>query len=161
MAYIFGFPWRGLFSRRNQQDRGRTVKARNRRNSLVPKMDVLEDRCVPSLIPSADGMTVYDTKTRMNWLANADLTATKSFGVKGINADGSMNYKTAVAWIASLNSADYLGHNNWRLPVGQVSRQGYYKKERFRSFTARLDDDEAVSRNITDHLTTVAGEQRP
>jgi hypothetical protein len=80
----------------------------------------------PSLVPRADGQIVYDTALKIGWLADANLAATQRFGVRSINADGSMSYKTAIAWIDALNAHHYLGHHNWRLPVSQVSHQGYY-----------------------------------
>ena len=74
-----------------------------------------------ALIPSADGQTVYDTNLKVTWLANANLAATQTFGVKNINANGSMNYATAVQWVAAMNALNggigYLGHNNWTLPT--------------------------------------------
>jgi len=78
-----------------------------------------------ALIPSADGMTVYDTVVHVTWLANANFAATETFSVAGINANGSMNYATAVAWVAAMNAFDggkgYLGHNNWSLPTTPLS----------------------------------------
>jgi hypothetical protein len=77
-----------------------------------------------------DDQTVHDGARNLNWLADANLAATNHFGVSGINADGSMNYKTATAWIDALNAADYLGHNNWRLPTSNdIGPQGYYKTD--------------------------------
>lgn len=76
-----------------------------------------------ALIPSADGTTVYDTVMHVTWLADANLAGTPDgqFGVANINSDGSMNYATAVLWVAALNAynggAGYLGHNNWTLPT--------------------------------------------
>jgi hypothetical protein len=79
------------------------------------------------LIPSADGSTVYDTSLHVTWLANADLagTAAGQFGVSGINADGSMDYPTAQAWLQAMNTyvspgythPGYLGHSDWQLPA--------------------------------------------
>jgi hypothetical protein len=90
-----------------------------------------------------DGQTNYDGRYHISWLANADLAKTKYFGITvfsdsnkpgavinpgsgvGINPDGSMNFGTAQKWIAAMNAADYLGHNNWRLPNGANSAQDY------------------------------------
>ena len=58
----------------------------------------------------------YDTTLDMTWLANANLGATNTFGVAGINAQGRMTWPTANDWIAAMNSANYLGINTWRLP---------------------------------------------
>lgn len=59
----------------------------------------------------------YDTGLNVTWLANANLAATNSFGVTGIQADGSMNWTTAQSWIGAMNTAGYLGYNDWRLPT--------------------------------------------
>src|SRR5262249_37594423 len=73
--------------------------------------------------------------TNINWLADADLAAIERFGLpvgsdpkkgaENINPDGSMSYVTAVAWVARMNAADYLGHNNWRLPINFSTTQDY------------------------------------
>jgi hypothetical protein len=73
------------------------------------------------LIPSADGLTVYDTLLKVRWLADANLAATETFGVSNINPYGSMDYETALQWVDALNGLNggvgYLGHNNWTLPT--------------------------------------------
>lgn len=69
------------------------------------------------LIPSADGQTIYDTVLHVTWLANANLAATSPFGISKINPSGSMDYPTAIQWVAALNSVAYLGHNDWQLPA--------------------------------------------
>jgi hypothetical protein len=74
------------------------------------------------LVPSPDGLTVYDAILEVNWLANANFagTAAGKLGVNNINPDGSMDYPTAVQWLAAVNGlnggAGYLGHNNWTIP---------------------------------------------
>jgi hypothetical protein len=81
-----------------------------------------------TLVLSPDGTIVYDTVNNVSWLADADLPATIRFGLpvcngsgsgvqKCVNASGSMNYQAATAWIAAMNAANYLGHNNWQLPT--------------------------------------------
>ncbi len=59
----------------------------------------------------------YDTTLDITWLANANLALTNNFGVSGINAQGRMEWATAVAWVAAMNSANYLGISSWRLPA--------------------------------------------
>jgi hypothetical protein len=85
----------------------------------------------PSLSLNPDGQTVHQGGDRnINWLANADLAATNTFSVHGVNPDGSMDFTTATQWIAAMNAADYLGHNNWRLPTSEDSvTQDYYKTD--------------------------------
>jgi hypothetical protein len=69
-----------------------------------------------ALVPSEDGQTVYDTTNDVTWLANANLAATKTFGVQGINPDGSMSWTTAQEWVTAMNAAKYLGSDRWHLP---------------------------------------------
>jgi uncharacterized protein (TIGR03437 family) len=80
------------------------------------------------LVLSTDGITVYDAVNSITWLADANFPATNRFGIPVctgmnvgiqtcINASGSMNYGTALAWVAALNAANYLGHNNWQIPT--------------------------------------------
>jgi hypothetical protein len=76
------------------------------------------------LIPT--GETVYDVVNRVTWLEEADLPALQRFGIPlcdasgvepCINRSGSMNYASAIAWVAAMNAANYLGHSNWQLPT--------------------------------------------
>lgn len=60
---------------------------------------------------------LYDDVTGLVWLQNANLAATNTFGVSGINSFGYMNWNTANDWIAAMNAANYLGYNNWMLPT--------------------------------------------
>jgi hypothetical protein len=93
----------------------------------------------PSLVPTDNGRIIHDTALDIYWLADADLAATKTFGIPqginpdpknsaiiNINPDGSMSFNTAVAWIAAMNKADYLGHDNWRLPIANETEASYY-----------------------------------
>jgi hypothetical protein len=77
-----------------------------------------------ALIPGNNGQTVYDTAQNVTWLANANLPATQTFGVSGINRDGSMSWDTAQSWIAAMNAANYLGSNHWSLPTTQLPDAG-------------------------------------
>lgn len=54
----------------------------------------------------------------ITWLADANLAASNTFGVKGIsaNANGRMTWSRANEWIAAMNTANYLGYGDWRLP---------------------------------------------
>jgi hypothetical protein len=73
------------------------------------------------LVPAANGQTVYDPNLDVTWLADANLAGKQTFGVSNINKSGSMDYATAVRWVAAMNALDqgagYLGHNNWQLPT--------------------------------------------
>lgn len=69
-----------------------------------------------ALVSVLGGQAINDTDLNITWLANANLAATNTFGVSGINADGSMYWDIAQNWISAMNSANYLGYNDWRLP---------------------------------------------
>ncbi len=69
-----------------------------------------------TLIDGGGGL-IYDTVLGINWQKNANLAATTTFGVSGINALGAMDWDTANRWIAAMNTANYLGYSDWRLPT--------------------------------------------
>lgn len=68
-----------------------------------------------ALVDRGNGL-LYDTMLNVTWLQNANLAATNTFGVTGINANGTMSWATAQEWVSAMNTANYLGFNNWRLP---------------------------------------------
>src|SRR5262249_25944129 len=119
----------------------RTSKSGSPRRLFAPKLEVLEERCVPSapegtlqhnLTINSDG-TIHDAATGMNWLADANLAATINpdgspkdgitFNLP-INPDGSMTWETAMNWVDDLNHFDNgdgkpkgsLFHTDWTLP---------------------------------------------
>ena len=68
------------------------------------------------LVDNGGGL-IYDSTNNITWLQDANLAASDNMGVTGVHADGSVDsWTTAVDYIAAMNAADYLGHNNWRLP---------------------------------------------
>ncbi len=77
------------------------------------------DRCDPNNLNP--GTFVYDVTIGVCWLADANLAAKPAMqarlGVSEINPNGTMSFQTARNWVAALNNANYLGHNNWQLPV--------------------------------------------
>jgi len=70
-----------------------------------------------ALLSRAGGQAYYDTVLNITWLANANLAASNTFGVTGIAVNGTMTWAKANEWIAAMNSANYLGVNDWRLPA--------------------------------------------
>ncbi|TAN71350.1 MAG: DUF1566 domain-containing protein [Gallionella sp.] len=64
-----------------------------------------------------NGATIYDTDLNISWLADANLAASNTFGVAGIGASGQMTWYTAQNWIGAMNTANYLGYSDWRLPT--------------------------------------------
>ncbi len=72
-----------------------------------------------ALIDRGNGL-IYDTDLDISWLADANLASSRSFGVSGIEADGSMFGGTATDWIIAMNNyqgTGYLGYNSWRLTI--------------------------------------------
>ena len=45
------------------------------------------------------------------------MAVTNTFGVVGIELDGTMGIDTAKSWIAGMNGTSYLGFKDWRLPI--------------------------------------------
>ncbi len=67
-----------------------------------------------TLIDSGDG-TITDDTTNLMWLQDANTALTS-----GYDTDGRMTWDEANGWIHSLNSANYKGHNDWRLPTSDT-----------------------------------------
>jgi hypothetical protein len=84
-----------------------------------------------ALVAALGGQVVNDTDLNITWLANANLTATNTFGLATgvnlgsvnaiadsiINSNGTMTWGGALTWINAMNAANYLGYNDWRLPI--------------------------------------------
>jgi hypothetical protein len=74
------------------------------------------------------GGLVYDDVLNITWLQDANLPATKTFGVSGIREYGMLSWYESQDWIVAINAASYLGYNDWRLPAtvdGYVDGWGY------------------------------------
>ena len=71
------------------------------------------------------GATVYDNDLGISWLKNANLAASDTFGVGGINAGGTMSWNTAQSWIGAMNTDNYQGYSDWRLPTSDTTCAGY------------------------------------
>jgi len=56
---------------------------------------------------------IYDDDRNITWLGDANLAASNTFGVGGINPDGSMAWSTANIWAGNLTVG---GFTDWRLP---------------------------------------------
>jgi hypothetical protein len=68
-----------------------------------------------------DYQAYYDTELDITWLGDANLAQSNTFGVEPINGMGTVNpgamgFAAATAYVAAVNSADYLGFSTWRLP---------------------------------------------
>ncbi len=66
---------------------------------------------------NGDG-TITDAFTGLMWAKDANLIATRnpSFDQDRTIGDGDIDWKTALSYIELLNSENYLGHNDWRMP---------------------------------------------
>jgi hypothetical protein len=64
--------------------------------------------------------TIYDPNADVTWLADANLAAANTFGVKDIAPTGAMRQPTALEFVKALNDFNggkgYLGINRWQLP---------------------------------------------
>lgn len=70
-----------------------------------------------ALLSRLSGLAYYDDVLDITWLANANLAATNHFGVLNIDSGGIMTWTLANEWIAGMNTANYLGQSDWRLPT--------------------------------------------
>ncbi|MCH8041819.1 MAG: DUF1566 domain-containing protein [Nitrospinae bacterium] len=70
-----------------------------------------------AILMDIGGGIIFDDDTKLSWLKNANTAATNTFGVGGINANGTMNWSTANDWTAAMNTVNYLGFTDWRLPT--------------------------------------------
>jgi MYXO-CTERM domain-containing protein len=70
-----------------------------------------------ALISVLGGQAVNDTDLNVTWASNANLAASNTFGVSGISGGGFMAWDTAQSWIGAMNTANYLGYHDWRLPT--------------------------------------------
>jgi PEP-CTERM motif len=59
---------------------------------------------------------IYDDVLNVTWLQNANLAATETFDVLGIDEDGVMDLKTAWEYIAEMNAVAYKGITTWTMP---------------------------------------------
>ncbi|GBD97225.1 MAG TPA: DUF1566 domain-containing protein [Nitrospirae bacterium] len=66
-----------------------------------------------ALIDNGDGTItqIRNDNSMLMWLQNANYSQTS-----GYDADGEMTWYEALAWIGTLNTANHLGYNDWRLP---------------------------------------------
>jgi uncharacterized protein (TIGR03437 family) len=95
-------------------------------NAVLAVLAMQVSQAAGTLTLSADGLTVFDSANGITWLADANLAASTRFGLPlctassgkpCVNESGVMDYQSATAWIAAMNTANYLGHNNWQLPT--------------------------------------------
>ena len=98
-----------------------------------------------------DYQAFYDNVLNITWLANANLAATRNFGVAGVAASGAMNWTTTQAWITALNASRHLGVSTWRLPVVRPVNGSAF------NYTTTFNGSTDVSYNIGGPGTVYAG----
>ena len=74
-----------------------------------------------ALVSRLSGLAYYDTDLNVTWIADANLAASNTFGVSGINTDGTMSQAMAEYWVNGMNVDNYLGYSDWRLPTTPVT----------------------------------------
>ncbi len=61
---------------------------------------------------------IYDDVLDVTWLQDANLAATRNFGVYGIRSDGSFSRcDIGMEWVDAMNAAGYKGFTDWQLPM--------------------------------------------
>ncbi|WJW75389.1 DUF1566 domain-containing protein [Thiohalobacter sp. IOR34] len=91
---------------------------------------------LPATPGGTDYQAYYDDVLNVTWIADANLAASNTFGLayntdlgdhpddgdaasytEQILTNGKMTWGAALHWIDAMNSASYLGFNDWRLPT--------------------------------------------
>ena len=74
---------------------------------------------------------VYDDHSNIGWVTDANLALTNQFGLalsilerdntaNTVGSTGRMTWANAQAWITGMNTANYMGASDWRLPETQL-----------------------------------------
>lgn len=69
-----------------------------------PAQSPPQSKEISGLTARDGGQSVFDSHLNVIWLADANLPARQAFGVPGINRTGSMDYATALRWVAAMNA---------------------------------------------------------
>jgi len=90
-----------------------------------------------------DGL-IYDDILDVTWSQDANYAATETFGIEGILdentlSDGAMTLDAAAEWIFLLNSNEYLGFNDWRLPKALPINDSYYTYTSYTNYNGSED----------------------
>lgn len=105
------------------------------------------------------GAAYFQPQLNATVLTDANLPASLPLGVAGINADGTMPWPAAKAWVAALNAANYLGFNDWRMPkVGPINGSSLVLNplvgDAYPTYSGRID----LNYNITAPGTLYSGQ---
>jgi hypothetical protein len=66
---------------------------------------------LPSTLGGTDYQAYYDTDQDITWLTDANYAQTS-----GYDSDGHMTWDATQVWLGTLNAANFLGEDSWRLP---------------------------------------------
>lgn len=105
------------------------------------------------LVAQGDG-TIYDTDLNISWLADANLVISNNFGVTPETDWGGMWWNTAKTWIDGMNTDNYLGHSDWRLPNSDAACTGYLNCNTTNNEMAHLFYTELGGQAFTSLATT-------
>jgi hypothetical protein len=96
-------------------------------NAVIAGVLVLALGNAQAALIDRGGGLIYDDVLNVTWLQDANYAKSNSFGVSGINSNGSMSWYTAQVYIGALNSASHLGYNSWRMPTTLIWDAGCTK----------------------------------
>lgn len=65
-----------------------------------------------TMTSALSGQVVNDSDLNLTWLADANYAKTS-----GYHMNGMMSWDQAQSWVISLNTTNYLGYHDWRLPT--------------------------------------------
>lgn len=76
-----------------------------------------------ALVDNGDGTVtqIRNDGSKLMWLKDANTALTS-----GYDDDGFMTWTQSDSWIADLNSTNYLGFNDWRMPINDPLNGEYY-----------------------------------
>jgi len=74
---------------------------------------------IPATPEGTDYQAYHDTASDTTWLADANYAFTSGYPVS-LYGEGSMTWNWAQLWVGTLNTANHLGANDWRLPTTLV-----------------------------------------
>ena len=92
-----------------------------------------------------DGRAIYDTDLNITWMSDANLALTNQFGLSlstvardltanTVGSTGQMTWFNANSWIGGMNTANYLGFSDWRLPTITIAATGEPSNEELGEF---------------------------
>lgn len=102
-------------------------------SSYVEVIRPMEPRDLDGDLTTAEAY--YHPQLEMTWLADSKTALSAPLGLTdGINPDGSFDQRSfARDWIGRINQAEYLGHNQWRLPKAIDTNETTFSSRKYDS----------------------------